>query len=195
VPLHLPIVWSSLVDHSLEICWIGHEGARWTFEGTATLVEGSVPFAIDYLLRLDRDTGLTQFAGRIRSGSNAERSIIVSGSPGTAWGIAGGDGGEGSDTLASGTCIDLGWTPLTNTFSIWRLDLAIGESADIVNAWVPFPEFVLKPAVQRYTRIGERRYRYEQPEIDFAADLDVDDLGFVWRYEDFWERVSTDDCV
>lgn len=183
-----PIVWKSLIDHSLEICWLGHDGPNWTFEGSATLVEGLVPFAIRYVLKLDRSTGQTRFDGWIRSGSATEREIIVSGSPGAEWRIEGGDG-DGADTLASGTCIDLGWTPLTNTFSIWRLDLAVGESTDIINAWVPFPEFVLKPAAQRYTRIDERRYRYEQPEIDFAADLDVDEQGFVCRYEGIWEAV------
>ncbi len=183
-----PIVWNSLIDHSLEICWIGNDGPTWIFEGAATVVEEAVPFSLNYVLRLDRQLGLTRFDGRVRSGSTAERVIAITGSPGNEWRIEGGDG-EGTGRLESGTCIDLGWTPLTNTFSIWRLDLAIGESADIVNAWVPFPEFVLKPAVQRYTRVGERRYRYEQPEIDFTADLDVDKHGFVRRYGDIWDAV------
>lgn len=189
MPAHAPIVWNSLIDHSLEICWIGHDGPNWTFEGAATLVEGPAPFAIRYVLQLDRSTGQTHFDGWVRSGSTAERVITVSGSPGAEWRIEGGDD-EGAATIASGTCIDLGWTPLTNTFSIWRLDLAIGESTDIVNAWVPFPEFVLRPSVQRYTRVGDRQYRYDQPEIEFSADLDIDEQGFVRRYGDIWEAVS-----
>ena len=186
---HGSIVWNSLIDHSLEICWISSDGPTWTFDGSATLVEGVVPFAITYILHVDRQTGQTRFDGRVRSGSDPERAITITGSPGALWIIDGGDG-EDRSSLASAMCIDLGWTPLTNTLSIWNLDLAVGKSADIVNAWVPFPEFVLKPAVQRYTRIGERQYRYEQPEIDFTADLDVDEHGFVRRYGDIWEALS-----
>ena len=189
---HLPLVWSSLIDHSLEICWIATDGPTWTFEGAATLIEGAVPFSLTYVLLLDRQTGLTRFDGRIRGGTSPERAIAISGSLGAEWRIQGGDD-ESLAALESGTCIDLGWTPLTNTFSIWHLDLAVGECADIVNAWVPFPQIVLIPAVQRYTRVGERRYRYEQPETDFAADLDVDEFGFVRSYEGIWKRVSTSD--
>ena len=184
-----PIVWNSLIDHSLEICWISNDGPIWTFEGSATMVEGTVPFALSYVLRLDRQTGQTRFDAQVRSDITPARAIAVAGAPGAVWRIDGGDG-SGSDTLLSGKCIDLGWTPLTNSLSIWHLDLAAGERAEIVNAWVPFPEFVLRPSVQRYTRLGERLYRYEQPEIEFSADLTLDDHGFVRRYGDIWEAVS-----
>ncbi len=186
---HQPLVWNSLIDHSLEICWITSDGPIWTFDGSATLVEGVVPFSISYGLRLDRQTGQTHFDGRVRSGSIPERAITIAGVHGGDWRIETGDGVV-LGTLETATCIDLGWTPLTNTFSIWHLDLAIGDSADIVNAWVPFPEFVLRPSVQRYTRLDDRRYRYEQPEIDFSADLEVDEHGFVRRYGNIWEALS-----
>ena len=184
-----PIVWNSLIDHSLEICWMGNDGPTWTFEGAATLVEGAMPCSLVYVLCINRPTGNTRFAAQVRSGTTPRRAIAITGAPGADWRIEGGDCSD-PGILGYGTCIDLGWTPLTNTFSIWRLDLAIGETAEIVNAWVPFPEFVLRPSVQRYTRMGERLFRYEQPEIEFTADLDVDDHGFVRRYGDIWEAVS-----
>ena len=184
-----PIVWSSLIDHSLEICWIDNDGPSWTLEGAATLVEDELPFSITYTLHTDRLTGRTRFDANVRSGTTATRAIKVTGSPDSKWQIDRGDGND-PEQLESGTCIDLGWTPLTNTFSIWRLDLAVGESAEIVNAWVPFPEFILRSSVQQYTRTGERQYRYEQPEIDFTADLDIDEHGFVRRYGDIWKALS-----
>jgi hypothetical protein len=43
---------------------------------------------------------------------------------------------------------------------------------------------------QRYTRLAERRYRYESLESGFAAILDVDEDGLVLTYEGLWERVG-----
>lgn len=185
---HNPIVWKSLIAHGLEICWSHHDGSRWTFDGAATFVEESVPFLITYVLRSDQRTGETRLDGHVRGGGAVARQITITGTAGGLWRIENGTD-TGHDTMVTGMCLDLGWTPLTNTLSIWRLDLAIGESADVVNAWFPVPELTLKPAAQRYTRVGERRYRYEQPEIEFVADLVVDEHGFVRRYGEIWEAV------
>jgi hypothetical protein len=69
-----------------------------------------------------------------------------------------------------------------------RLGLAIGESSEVRAAWLTFPEFVLEPLVQRYTRIGPLVWRYESHHGAFVRELTVDDHGLVVEYPGLWER-------
>jgi hypothetical protein len=85
--------------------------------------------------------------------------------------------------------VDLSITPATNTLPIRRLGLAVGESRDVTAAWVRFPDLALETLPQRYTRIAERRYRYESAG-GFVAELEVDDLGLVLRYGTYWESLT-----
>jgi hypothetical protein len=89
-------------------------------------------------------------------------------------------------------CIDVDFslTPSTNTLPIRRLHLAVGESRELTAAWVRFPELTVEPLAQRYTRLAERRYRYESIVSGFTAELEVDDLGLVVTYEGIWQRVA-----
>lgn len=89
--------------------------------------------------------------------------------------------------LAGCIDIDLSVTPSTNTLPIRRLNLAVGESAEVTAAWVRFPALVVQPLRQRYTRLAPDRYLYESLESDFTAELTVDDLGLVTHYPGGWE--------
>jgi hypothetical protein len=92
--------------------------------------------------------------------------------------------------LAGCVDVDLGISPSTNTLPIRRLNLAVGESRELTAAWVRFPELTVEPLAQRYTRLDERRYRYESIVSGFTAELEIDDLGLVVSYEGIWRRVA-----
>ena len=86
--------------------------------------------------------------------------------------------------------VDLGFSPVTNTLPIRRLDPAIGEAVAVTAAWVRFPELTIEPLPQRYIRLAERRYRYESAGGAFVAEIEVDDLGLVTAYEGGWRRIA-----
>lgn len=90
--------------------------------------------------------------------------------------------GEHRGDLDGATEIDIQATPLTNTLPIRRLDLAVGESADIDTAWIAVPALTVVRDPQRYTRVGERQWLYESRDSDFRAVLTVDDEGVVLDY-------------
>jgi hypothetical protein len=92
--------------------------------------------------------------------------------------------------LAGCVDVDVSFSPSTNVLPIRRLGLAVGESADVVAAWILLPRLDVKPLSQRYTRVAERRYRYESRGGVFAVELDVDARGLVLDYPPFWKRVS-----
>jgi uncharacterized protein len=84
--------------------------------------------------------------------------------------------------------IDLGITPATNTLPIRRLNLLVGQSAEVEAAWVRFPALTIERLPQRYTRLTTDRYQYESP--NFAATLTVDEHGLVRDYEGLWRAVA-----
>ena len=84
------------------------------------------------------------------------------------------------------TDIDLGFSPLTNTFPIHRLGLTSGKKAKILAAWVKFPSFEVERLEQIYTCIDNHNYVYESG-TSFKAKLRVNDNKFVIQYPDYWE--------
>jgi hypothetical protein len=88
--------------------------------------------------------------------------------------------------------VDLAFTPATNILPLRRLGLAVGESREMTAAWVRFPDLSIEPLAQRYTRLDERRVRYESRGGAFTAELEVDELGLVVRYPPLWERVAVE---
>jgi hypothetical protein len=99
--------------------------------------------------------------------------------------------GEQQPALADCIDVDLGFSPVTNTLPVRRLGLAVGEAREITAAWVRFPELDVVPMRQRYTRLAERLYRYQNVESEFTADLTLDDDGLVVTYPGIWERVTS----
>jgi uncharacterized protein len=85
---------------------------------------------------------------------------------------------------------DLGLTPSTNALAIRRLNLAIGQAAEIRCAWVKFPALSVEPSLQRYERLGEREYRYTNVASGFTAIVTVDALALPVSYEGIWLRIA-----
>ena len=92
--------------------------------------------------------------------------------------------------LAGATDVDIGVTPATNTLPIRRFRLAVGESRDLVAAWVQFPALSVMSAHQRYSRVAEDRYLYELLDSGYQAELTVQDDGIVVQYADIWRTLT-----
>jgi hypothetical protein len=86
--------------------------------------------------------------------------------------------------------IDIWPTPFTNSFSIRREPLAVGERREFRIAWVAAPELTFHPQLQAYTRLADQRYRYESLDgSGFSAKLPVDADGLVLDYPGLFRRV------
>jgi len=91
--------------------------------------------------------------------------------------------------------VDIGITPATNMLPIKRLKLVEGEARNVLAAYVPLPsqiegDFLPRSAQQRYTcLVPGRLYRYEGLFRNFAAELEIDDVGLVTDYPDTFRRV------
>ncbi len=94
--------------------------------------------------------------------------------------------------LAECQDLDIWPTPFTNSLPIWRTQLAVGERREFRMAWVSAPELTVRAQPQAYTRLGERRYRFEALDgSGFQVDLTVDADGLVTDYPGYFARVPT----
>ncbi|MCI0433009.1 MAG: putative glycolipid-binding domain-containing protein [Gemmatimonadetes bacterium] len=101
------------------------------------------------------------------------------------------ESGQPLHDLNGCTDVDLGFSPCTNTLPIRRLGLQVGERQRIAAAWLRFPQLDVVRSDQVYTRLTDRRYRYESGDGRFRADLDVDETGLVTKYGDLWRELTT----
>lgn len=90
--------------------------------------------------------------------------------------------------LAGCIDIDLTLTPFTNTLPIRRLQFLPEKPQPIKVVYVELPTGKIRPIEQFYTQLSDDTYRFEQPEIDFCADLFVDVDGLVIDYPNLFRR-------
>jgi hypothetical protein len=101
--------------------------------------------------------------------------------------------GEAASALTGCTDVDISATPLTNTLPIRRLQLVVGQSAEIAVVYIAVPALTITSEHQRYTCLEQHQqgslYRYESLASGFTATLPVDRDGFVLDYPDLFRRV------
>jgi uncharacterized protein len=188
------VLWRSLQEEGLDHCSLwrypasGLDQPGWALRGTAVAAYDAVPTEIRYRVVCD-DRWLTRTVrvGVLHAGQ--KRSLRLETAGDGRWLC------DGEEVAAYRGCVDvdLGIGASTNTLPIRRLGLSVGQAAEIVAAWVRFPDLELTPLPQRYTRLAEDRYRYESLDSGFSADLVVDDQGLVVRYPQWCERIAVFD--
>jgi uncharacterized protein len=191
------VLWQRIDSTGSEWCMLEREPEGWRFRGIVLTEVASVPVLMQYAVALASDWSTRAVEIAMRSGAETEpRTLKLTITPDHHWQI----GREPSldpsmpqdDLVALHGLVDvdLGITPATNTLPIRRLEPAIGEAVAVTAAWVRFPELTIEPLPQRYIRLAERRYRYESGGGAFVAEIEVDDLGLVTRYEGGWQRIA-----
>jgi hypothetical protein len=173
------ILWRRLDREGHEFCELS--GTR--HRGIALIEHEGAPCRLTYEVECDA-TWRTRWT-RVQ-GSVGEQTIdvAITADEHGVWRLDGDEVGVVADCID----VDLNFSPSTNTLPIRRLQLAIGEEAEVRAAWLRFPSFELEPLVQRYRRLDEQTYHYESG--SFSAGLRVNDAGLVTTYEGFCEAVA-----
>ena len=191
------VLWQGIELSGSEWCTLEREPDGWRFRGIVLAEVATVPVLVHYAVALASDWSTRAVEIVMRSGAESEpRTLKLTVTPDHHWQIErepSPDPAMPQDDLMAlqGLVdVDLGFSPVTNTLPIRRLDPAIGEAVAVTAAWVRFPELTIEPLPQRYFRLGERRYRYESAGGAFVAEIEVDDLGLVTAYEGGWRRIS-----
>ena len=107
---------------------------KWTLAGDVALLVDGIPGHVRYGVTASADWIVERTSIDFAIGGRRRVFEIVQ-----ADGVWTVDGQVRLD-LAGCTDIDLGWTPATNTVPLRRLEVDVGEHADIRAVWVRFPE-------------------------------------------------------
>lgn len=166
----------------------GHESAcvfaaedAWHLRGSAVFEHGNQPCRLEYEVTCDSEWRTTRafvqgWIGRLP----VDLEIVRDDEQG--WRL----NGLPHPALAGCVDIDLNFSPSTNLLPIRRLDLNVGDTAEVRAAWLRFPSMTLEVLEQRYRRTGDTMYRYESVASGFACSLEVSEFGLVTHYPGFF---------
>lgn len=180
------ILWQGFVLPGHEACRLLSQDSGWHLEGTAVFSHEEKPCQLHY--QVICDAAWRTLSAEIKGWlANSSIDIQIKTDPSQRWWL---NGVEQPD-LKGCIDIDLNFSPSTNLLPIRRLELAIGETAEVKAAWLRFPSFRLEPLPQQYHRLDETIYRYESAGGQFVADLKVSPSGFVLEYPGIWKSEIT----
>jgi len=180
------ILWRGFVLPGHEACRLFSQNSRWHLEGTAVFSHEQRPCRLDY--QVICDAAWRTLSANVEGWlGNTVVDIQIKTNLTGLWWL---NDLEQSDVMG---CIDvdLNFSPSTNLIPIRRLDLAVGETAEVKAAWLRFPSFKLEPLSQQYYRLDETTYRYESAGGQFVADLKVNRSGFVIDYPGIWHAEAS----
>ena len=180
------ILWQGFVLPGHEACRLFSQPSGWHLEGTAIFSHEQQPCRLDYQVICDGAwrTLSADVAGWL---GHTNVRIQIKTDATQHWWV---NEIEQPD-LEGCIDIDLNFSPSTNLLPIRRLNLAIGESAEVKAAWLRFPGFRLELLPQQYRRLDETTYRYESAGGQFVTDLKVNRSGFVVVYPGLWRSEIT----
>lgn len=175
------IIWKGYAYASKEHCSIAIGGNEILINGKIKSRPADLDLTVSYSLRLNTtwETQSVRIAGTFDNKA-FDYDFQREGQTWTNW-----DGTE----LSGGLEPDISLTPLTNTLAIRRLKMQVGQSAEIAVLYFDLAERVVDIRSQRYTRIGDRQYRFETVPADFEAVIDVDDDNLVTQYPELFTRI------
>lgn len=84
--------------------------------------------------------------------------------------------------------VDMPITPSTNSLPIRRLNLPVGGEEQIQVLYVDILNNKLIPVQQKYTRLSEHEYKYQNVPNDYETIIRVDESGFVVDYSGLFVR-------
>ncbi len=191
------VLWQRIDSPGSEWCALERTPDGWRVQGIVLAEVATAPVLVHYAIALASDWSTRAVEIVMRSGNAIKpEELRLTVAPEQRWQIEREPSQDESmpqdDLMALHglTDVDLGFSPVTNTLPIRRLDPAIGEAVAVTAAWVRFPELTIEPLPQTYTRLAERRYRYESAGGAFVTEIEVDDLGLVTTYEGGWRRIA-----
>lgn len=176
------ILWRGIHLRGHEACRLYQVGTEFRLQGTAVFLSNERPCCLSYLVSCDANWNTLRgtVSGWI---GNDNVNIEVTVDTLRHWQM------NGMKKPAVSGCIDLdlNFSPSTNLLPIRRLNLEIGQQAEVNAAWLRFPSFELEPLTQVYTRLDDATYRYSSRGGEFVRDVAVNEAGLVTNYPGLWE--------
>ena len=175
------ILWRRLDVPGHEYLELRSQPSGWLLDGTALFEHDRQPTRLAFQVNCDERWTTVSATVKGRVGAR-EIDVRIARHTDGSWKL----NDQPSAGVSGCVDVDLNFSPSTNLLPIRRLQLAIGQKANVRAAWLRFPSFTLEPFDQSYERLGERLFRYESAGGSFVADLEVSEAGVPQRYGNIW---------
>jgi hypothetical protein len=86
--------------------------------------------------------------------------------------------------------VDISLASFTNSLPINRLNLTENQCKEIQVIYIDVITQQIRPVRQRYTRLSDTFYHYQNVPNDFEAIIEVDEFGFVVDYPPLFRRTA-----
>jgi len=180
------ILWKHLDGDGRDFCRLRRDEEGWLIHGHAVFLHDRSPASLSY--RVTATPGWHTIAAQVTGWIGADEiDIRIAQAGDGTWLLD----GERQDVAPGIVDLDLGFTPATNLLPLRRLSLDIGARADAPAAYFDLSERGLSVLEQSYRRLDVESYAYAAPAFGYEAVLTVDATGFVRRYPDLFEAVTT----
>jgi hypothetical protein len=177
------ILWTGQEYYSLENCLIND--TAFGKEITSTIIgehEGKI-YLVEYSIRTNQNWETIFFEVFSRHSDHTQNICFESDGKGN-WT----HGGAPLTQFQGCIDIDISLTPFTNSLPINRLKLSQQQEQEIQVIYVNLLEQQIASVRQRYRRLSETEYHYENVPKDFEATIQVDKQGFVIDYPSLFVR-------
>lgn len=180
-----PILWRRLDMPGHDTAGLRQAAGGAELRGMAVFQDEAGPAALHYSVRCDAEWRTIE--GTVAGwGGAGPVELRLARSPGGDWTL----NGAACPQVAGCIDLDLSFTPATNLLPLRRLNLPVGQEAQVRSAWLEWPRAVLTPLTQRYKRRSATEYNYEADlpgAARFESVLRVDPNGWVLDYGGLWQ--------
>ena len=180
-----PILWQRLDVPGHDAATLRETESGSELRGMAVFQEEGRPTALHYSVRCDAEWRTTEGTVDGWCGARPVELRFVR-SHGGDWTL----NGVPCPAVAGCADLDLNFTPATNLMPLRRLNLPLGQAAEVRSAWLEWPAGILKPLTQRYVRRSATEYDYEADlpgAPKFVGVLRVEPGGWVLDYAGLWQ--------
>lgn len=180
------ILWSGIEYNSLENCLVktSHTGA----EINSVIVGGygEKIYRVEYQIRTNQNWQTIFVEIKSQHSNTLDYFIFESDAKGN-WAL----NGKPANQFQGCVDVDIPLTPFTNTLPIKRLNMQKGEVSEIYVLYVDLLERKITPVRQKYIRLSDTQYHYENIPNDFEANIEVDTHGYVVDYPSLFTRTAS----
>jgi len=186
------LIWSRLDSTGMEHLHLIEEPHGINANGLILVVDENAPYRIKYTVHCDPSWHVREVQVELLDSHTPKIHLRTDGKG--HWTTY---ANEKLPSLNGCIDVDISATPFTNTVALQRLQLAVGEVAEITVAYINVPTMQLTAVKQRYTCLDSSddsgRYQYAGYPSDYQAELAVDCDKLVIAYPELFMRVWSSD--
>src|ERR1700754_3987303 len=168
--MQLNILWTGREYYSLENCLLNKKEAGTDICSTIIGKYYDTIYQVDYHIKTNQQGATTSVD--LKSRQNDRKEHVLFGGDGNGnWTMNGKPAGQFTGCID----VDIPLTPFTNTLPITRLSLKVGAEKEIGVIYFDVLAQQIRPVRQKYTRLSETIYQYQNIPNDFEAKILVDE--------------------